>query len=335
MGMREEAFKRFNQIVRDDGKFTKKLPVGRGIKYAVLSDLHAGNGKRPDNFRKNMKIFLKALDYYKRNDFSIILLGDIEEFHQFTLFDICNKYDDSVYDALRKFPVGSVHRVFGNHDIDWALEDPITKKSNQIAVEAIKLGKHVVLTHGQQAEEGYEKDLHVVRLGTTLFKLFEKIFPGGDPRSVTQIPGKKDKIYADWAKESKKIFICGHTHSPIFAGRSIYDWIDIKIQKLNDEIKKFQGNKKKIRKLKNKKVWFRNRKRFLDERRKKTKKPFIKLKSPSYFNSGACLFSDGITNIEIDGTLIRLIHWSKRDLVREQIWEDEDMSGILNIDITA
>lgn len=335
MGMRDEAFNRFNQILRDDGKFTKKLPVGRGHKYAVLSDLHAGDGKKPDNFRKNMKSFLKALSYYKRNNFSIILLGDIEEFHQFTLFDICNKYDDSVYDALRKFPEGSVHRVYGNHDIDWALEDPITRKGSQIAVEGIKLGNHIILTHGHQAEAGYEKDLHVVRLGTTLYKLVESIFPGGDPYSVTQIPGKKDKIYADWAKDNKKIFICGHTHSPIFAGRSIYDWIVKKIQMINDEIDKSSGDKKKIKKLKNRRVWFRTRKRFLDNRREKTKKPFIKLRSPSYFNSGACLFSDGITNIEIDGTIIRLIHWSKRELVREQIWDDEDMNTILNRDITA
>ena len=329
MSMKEEAFKRFNQILKDDGKLTKKLPFGSGHKYAILSDLHAGDGSRADNFRKNKDIFVKALEYYRRNGYSVILLGDIEEFHQFTLFHICHMYDDSVYNALRKFPEGRVHRVFGNHDIDWTLEDPISRKSNQIAIEAIKLGKHIILAHGHQAEAGYEKDLHVVRLGTTLYKMAENLFFGGSPYSASQIPGKKDKIYADWAKEKKKIFICGHTHAPIFSGRSIYDWIGKKIQKIKDEISRSSGNKEKIKKLKSRRTWLRNRKYFLDNRRKKTKKPFIKLDSPSYFNSGACLFNDGITNIEIDGTVIRLMYWNNKDMVREQMWDDEDLNKIL------
>jgi predicted phosphodiesterase len=329
MGIKENAFARFNQLLADEGDITKRLPVGAGYKYVVFSDLHMGDGSRADNFRKNEDVLVKALKHYKRNKYSVILLGDIEEFHQFTLFHIYRRYANSVYKALKEFVDENTYRVFGNHDIDWALEDPISEKSNTISTEAIKLGNNIIITHGHQAMEGYEEDLHIVRLGTTFFKMIENLFSSENKLSIAQLPGKKDKIYADWAKENRKIFICGHTHAPVFMGRSMYEWMNEKIPQLKDEIDRASKNENKQKKLKNKRRRMMNYRRSLEDKQKAMKKPFLKLKSPYYFNPGSGIFKDGITNIEIDETRMRLIFWSNKDLSKEQIWGYFDISNFV------
>ena len=169
-------------------------------------------------------------------------------------------------------------------------------------------------------------------------RLTESILGPKNSYSVTQLPGDKDKIYADWAKEKKKIIICGHTHKPVFASRSIFDWVDIKIQMLNREIEREEssGNKDKVKYLKNRRLWYNNRYKFV-KRQLEAGMSYVRLDpdSPYYFNSGGGIYRDGITNIEIDGNIIRLVYWRNKDEQREQIWGDEDMNKILGRDISG
>jgi metallophosphoesterase superfamily enzyme len=137
MADKQEFVKRLDDLLGPQGeRFVKRLPAGGGRKYAVLSDLHIGDGGAADNFRQNAEVLRKALGYYQNNDYEVILLGDIEEFHQFNLFSITGTYNDSVYGFLRNFGPGRVHRVFGNHDADWALEDPLYDVPRSIAVSS-------------------------------------------------------------------------------------------------------------------------------------------------------------------------------------------------------
>ena len=55
-----------------------------------------------------------------------------------------------------------------------------------------------------------------------------------------------------------------------------------------------------------------------------------KLEAPNYFNSGGCIYYDGMTNIEIQGSKIRLVYWENKDNTRELIWDEMDMNKILN-----
>ncbi|MDH4272806.1 MAG: hypothetical protein OEW18_12620, partial [Candidatus Aminicenantes bacterium] len=205
MGMKEEAWAKFDELLQDDRGLIKELPVGAGHNYAIFSDLHIGDGTKADNFRRNADVFIKALEHYKTRDFSLILLGDIEEFHQFDLTKILAKYDQTVYAFIRKNFQGTVFRVNGNHDIDWIWKDPILEDELITAMAAVKLGRNILCTHGHQAVEAFEKDLHVVRLGTTIWRIIERLFTFKDPSTVTQLPEKKDGIYAAWAKDRKKI----------------------------------------------------------------------------------------------------------------------------------
>lgn len=340
--MRKEAFERFDMLLKDEGEYTKTLDLGKNHKYAVFSDMHIGDGKdSTDNFRQNEDIFVKALEYYRdaENNYSIILLGDIEEFHQFELIRIIARYNDSVYDALRKFPKERVHRVFGNHDIDWALEDPLSIKQKKIAAEAIKLKKDgyviMMLTHGHQAEETYEQDLHTVRFGTTFYKIVERLGKVRSQSLLRQKPGHKDEIYDDWAEENKKILVCGHTHCPIFASHYIdYDWMINKHDEIKNEIEKIKdkGDREEIKRLRKRKEWLYRESKDISNRIKST--GFSPPKSPKrslsryYYNSGACLFRDGISNIEIEEDMIRLVYWFNGDDQREMLWQSRISSII-------
>lgn len=323
---------RLEDLLKTSSKAVKHLPVGEGHKYVVYSDLHVVNKRYQDRFKRNETVAVESMNYYQQNGYSVILLGDIEEFHRVDSASILKEYEQTLYDALRAFPSEKVHRVFGNHDIEWSLTDPIFPDSEALAAEVIKLGENIILTHGHQAEEFYEKDLHIVRFFTTLARLKENILGPENKYSYTQLPGKKDKIYADWAKKNQKILICGHTHNPICASRSIFGWVDIKIQKLDSEIQQARaaGNKTKVKELKKRRLFFVNRKKFV-ERKIEAGMTYTDLdpENSYYFNSGGGIYYDGITNIEIEGNIIRLVHWGNKDYQREQVWGDENINTIL------
>jgi predicted phosphodiesterase len=329
---------RLEELLHTLKPIVKLLPVGEGYKYVVYSDFHVADKKPQDRFKRNETVAVESLNYYRQNGYSVILLGDIEDFHRVDSADILKKYEQSLYQALRAFPPEKVHRVFGNHDIEWSLTDPIFPDREAFAVEAIKLGENIILTHGHQVEEFYEKDLHIVRVFATLARLKENILGPKNKYSFTRLPGEKDKIYADWAIKNKKILICGHTHNPICASRSIFGWVDIKIQTLDAEIReaKSAGDKSKVKELKKRRLWFDNRKKFT-ERRIEVGIKYTDLdpENSYYFNPGGGIYFEGITDIEIDGNIIRLVHWWNEHNQRwnkdhrEQVWGDEDIDKIL------
>jgi predicted phosphodiesterase len=318
--MEKGAIRRFNQLWDDAGKDTLTLDYGFDQKYVIFSDLHIGDGSGADNFRQNKEIFKKALEYYgdPAKDYSLILLGDIEEYHQFPLRKILEEYGASVYDLFQRFE-GKIYRVFGNHDVEWSIRDPLFPGHKRTAYEAIKLKKgnsvDIFITHGHQAVESIEKDIYVVRCGTAIFRELERIFKIKSKSILDWAPGTKDYIYDKWARDKQKIIICGHTHSPVFAKYWLdYQWV---LKKYNDydikynQVKK-TGTQEEIDELKQRKKWLQGKRRYyINQRaqgRRFHKSPHTKL-STHYFNTGAGLFKDAVTNIEIDGDKIRLVYW--------------------------
>jgi len=96
----------------------KKLSTRRN-KYVIISDMHMGNGEKADDFKNNEDAVVRAFNYYQNEGYSLILLGDVEELWQFTAEEVADRYNDSVYEAIRAFGDDRVYRVFGNHDFDW------------------------------------------------------------------------------------------------------------------------------------------------------------------------------------------------------------------------
>ena len=52
---------------------------------------------------------------------------------------------------------------------------------------------------------------------------------------------------------------------------------------------------------------------------------------PFYFNCGGGIFRNGMTNLEIDGKIIRMAYWNNETKEREKIWGDFDMGTMVPI----
>ena len=311
-------------------------------KYAVFSDLHLGDGKGADNFFHNEETMKYALEYYKENGYNLILLGDIEELWQFYLYEILGRYDESLYNILRSFPENKVHRVFGNHDKEWAnIQDPIkNRKDIQCgAPEAIMLDDKIFLVHGHQGDLTSEKNSWSSRYWVRVFRgvepILRKIINKGPDATKSQIPKEREKSYYNWAKKNKIILICGHTHRAIFASRSYYDYLIKEIEKKENEKKEIPSDKKDeilkisktIKKLKKEK-----------KREKIRGRDINSLEHDGeligcYFNTGCGIFKKGITSIEIEKDKIRLVKWKNGDSTdlekrRKLLWDELNLSKI-------
>ena len=319
----------------------------KGIKYAIFSDLHLGDGGSADDFIHNKETLETALTYYNRNGYNLILLGDIEELWQFDLEQVINKYNDSVYKKMRDFGNARVYRVYGNHDYEWCSpDDPAMKnpEKHKGAPEALKMKDSnsetkILLVHGHQGSIDSDKNSWISRfLVRGVFKPFEPVakflkFYGHPSATKSQVTTDYEQIMYAWAKKEKVILICGHSHRAIFASKSYADRLEDEIAELQadnlahrTEKKRVKKNMKKINRLNKKLDEEKDKGRDIDPT-EPDKEPL-----PCYFNTGCGLYTDGITNIEIVDDEIKLVKWH-RDTAKKprfEVYEEEKLCEMID-----
>jgi UDP-2,3-diacylglucosamine pyrophosphatase LpxH len=198
----------------------------RGKRIVMFSDMHLGDGGKADDFRHNHMAFGRALDFYLKENYTVILLGDIEEFWQFDSERVFKEYDSTVYKKFRAFKEGFFYRVYGNHDSEWGTpRDPARAVAgeSEVASVALKLRDkdgtaRILLIHGHQGDEESDKHSWSSRFFVRLYKIVEPIIKIDRLASATKCQIIKDyeRILYTWAKNSKVILICGHSHRSIF-----------------------------------------------------------------------------------------------------------------------
>ncbi len=298
-------------------------------KYAMISDVHLGNGGGADNFRDNEAGLVAALEYYSAGGFSIMLLGDIEEFWQFDPYEIEGRYRDTVYRVLRSFGDDRIHRIFGNHDDRWCSPlDPIKNQPYRlgIATEAIKLTwdnhPRILLLHGHQGNIESDRYSALSRIPVRIYRYIEgpinsiKKFLGTYRQLSTMSKIRKDyeRIMYTWAKDNNVILICGHSHRAIFASLSFAERLQKRNKRLEHKLKR-KNEKASLDILEDIKDKMKVIKK--DLQREKRRNMIIESveKSgdvlPRYFNTGCALYSEGLTAIEIVDNEIRLVKWDR------------------------
>ena len=321
---RTRTYKRLTEVY----KKAKKLPT-KDVSYVVISDTHLGDGGPADDFRDNKETLANALCWYRKKGFEVILLGDIEELWQFDLDKIVSQYRASIYSELRLFGRGRVHRVFGNHDIEWRHPSdpaiPGTKTSNRVP-EGLKLSTafdeaSLFLAHGHQGTTYSDKysglGRFVVRNVWTRVEPLARTFSIHENPSEPQSRITKDfeAIRYQWAKNEKIILICGHSHRAIFASKSRAEEL---VEKIEDLELRLQSSKCAQEKRDLRRKLTKVRKMHEDEKDKgRDIDPMEDNPKPCYFNTGCALYTGGITVIEIDKDVLRLIKWHRRHY-REQ-----------------
>ena len=294
-------------------------------KIAILSDLHFGNGGEADDFFNNRNALVQALEHYGSQGYKLILLGDIEEFWQFTLEDIVRRYEQLIYEKFRKFGEQRILRVFGNHDGEWAgLSDPTKGGSAKgvLASEAVKLKDaagqaRLLLVHGHQGTIDSDKFSWFSRFFVRLFRGIEPLarLTGlySNPAATKSMIAKDfERTLYEWARQNKVILVCGHTHRAIFASKSY-------AEKLHQDIAGLRAENSLSRTPKEKR---RENLQKIDELERKLEDEKEKGRVieptdpagdplPCYFNTGCGVYSDGMTAIEIEDDEMRLVKWDR------------------------
>ncbi|MFO7850006.1 MAG: metallophosphoesterase family protein [Spirochaetia bacterium] len=295
-------------------------------KIIVFSDLHVGERNSRDDFMPNSSLFLKTLtDYYLPKGYTLILNGDVEELHRYSLQEINDKWKD-LYEVFDKFASrGRFYKIYGNHDskLFTLPREPIRYHLH----EAIKLeykGKIIFLFHGHQLSYYYQRfnDLMGLFLRYIAKPLRIKHYAvAHDNQKKFTIEQRMYKF----ASENRIISIIGHTHRPLFESMSKVDELNYQIETL---LRNLQRTKKSERSPVEKQV--KGLKKEID-RHVERKGSEISLSNvystntiiPCVFNSGCVLGKRGFTGIEIEGGNISLVHWFDRNTVKHYVREDE------------
>lgn len=251
---------------------SKKISINNQSKIVIMSDCHRGIGDINDNFKKNKNIYGDALNYYYKNGFTYIELGDGDEMWEIEDYDNIIKENIEVFKIIKKFHDNNrLIMLYGNHDIikrnQEILENHFYKYNNinkedellnnLNTYESLILNynnKDIFLIHGHQLDIINSSFWKLTRfLIKNAWKKIEKTAIKDITNNIknNKVENKIEKTLKKWSIKNNKIIIVGHTHNPIYP-------------EIGDSL---------------------------------------------YFNDGSCIHPDGITCIEIENGNISLIKW--------------------------
>ena len=296
-------------------------------KVIIFSDQHKGGRDGADDFMLSETNYLTALDYYDKNEFLLIGLGDCEELWENTLGKVKESYPKT-FDAERKFlDRKSFVKVLGNHDLYWGNDPFAWWQLKKIYNEDVKIYEALILevnvgnsplrifcTHGHQGDAqsdgNWFSKFFVARIWAP-FQAYLRINPNTAAYNTEKKTLHNEIMYEWSSRQQHTLLITGHTHQPVFTSMTHIERLYKNLQsaKANNKIELVAELEKSI---------LQREKEF-----SAISIDYLTMK-PGYFNSGCCCFVDGdITGIEIADGMIRLIKWHKEKDVPERIVLEE------------
>ncbi len=290
----------------------KPISLTEASKWVIFSDLHIGDGGSNDDFKANAPMLQSVLSaYYLKQDFGLILNGDVEELQRFKLKNI-RQYWKSVFDLFDEFQGKSgLHKTIGNHDLDFEQMNPEEAKySHPQSLRLDYKGNSIFIFHGHQASRKFQK--HNQLIGLTL-KYFANPL-GIKNYSVSHSSRKQyniEKRVYHYSAYRKIVSIIGHTHRPLFESLHKVERLRYKIEQLCREyatglannpqevLDAISTNKADLRK-------------YYKQALKTNFQNYVYntiFHIPCLFNSGCVIGKRGMTCIELEGNMIRLVHW--------------------------
>ena len=289
-----------------------EIPLDKHERWVIFSDLHMGEGGSTDDFKRNSSLFTNAISgYYKPQSYGLILNGDVEELQRFKIHKIVKKWR-AVYDLFDHFHENdALYKTIGNHDLELQLMKELPFSYPHY--ESIKLrhkDDHLFVFHGHQASKKYQQ--HNELIGFTL-KYFANPL-GIKSYSVSHSSKKQYKIEKrayGFSSFNKIVSIIGHTHRPLFESLHKVERLKFKIEQLCRE---YDSSSEEERK--NIKIAIKSHKKELKRHFRENKHENFQnsvyntlFHIPCVFNSGCVVGKRGMTCLEIEDGMIRLVHW--------------------------
>ena len=227
---------RLSEVLRN----ASELPFDDSSRMIIFSDLHRGDNSRADDFAPNAPIFVDALNYYLREGFTYIELGDGDELTENSNFDDILRAHTNVFLVMREFYLrGRLHLMFGNHDIIrklpnevrktlYSFMDSVTSRPENL-FEGITLpegillryvtGDALFLVHGHQGDLLNDSLWWLGKFFVRTVWRNLQLLGIKDPSSAAQNTHKGDKVEAEieaWVVANQQALMMGHTHRPYF-----------------------------------------------------------------------------------------------------------------------
>lgn len=286
-------------------------------KFVIFSDQHKGGRNGADDFILAENNYLAALDYYDKNGYTLIGLGDCEELWENTLGKVKESYPKT-FEAEKKFVERKAFvKVLGNHDLYWGNDPFAWWQLKKIYNDDIKVYEALILTttiganqlrvfctHGHQGDAqsdgNWFSKFFVARIWAPL-QAYLRINPNTAAYNTEKKTLHNEIMYEWSARQKDTLLITGHTHQPVFTSLT-------HIERLYKQLQRAKADKNE------------NTIKEVETEIRKREKEFSAVSvdylvmKPTYFNSGCCCFVDGdITGIEITDGFIRLIKWTLKD----------------------
>lgn len=303
-------------------------------KWVIFSDLHMGDGGSTDDFKRNSGLFQVALkDYYLKQDFGLILNGDVEELQRFRLKKIMAKWQ-SVYAILDQFhAAGKLIKTIGNHDLELSLmkELPMPYQHYETFKFNYK-GDHIFIFHGHQASKKFQQHNKLIGF---LLKYFANPL-GIKNYSVAHSSTKQyniEKRAYHYSNYRKVVSIIGHTHRPLFESLHKVERLKYKIEQLCRDYASERSNRtdKVLESIKSYKKELR---KYFNQVKDTNYQNYVYntiFQIPSLFNSGCVIGKRGMTCLEIEKGHIRLVHWFDSDISKKYLqktgYQSEQIAG--------
>jgi UDP-2,3-diacylglucosamine pyrophosphatase LpxH len=305
------TFERLDEHLSNAQRVGVSTDSGR---FIFLSDAHKWDRTDVDRFNSVEQVYLSALKYYNEQDFSLVLLGDIEEGAGCNLSDVVNHYPRT-FEAEAKFLPNRYWRVYGNHDHDWKKKEvrALLDRAMDSQVEvypALVLGDNVMVVHGHEGDFFSDEVRGVIQIALRLFKkLFERLKRHSiNTAENSRVRDRRAKLLYKWGKRNGMLIIAGHTHAAYFES--------ISLTRLNSKLVRHLEHKVKAmpqsRLLAGERENLERKKRFMEvhDRFWKKNRSLPRGSLPLYFNTGCCKYDDGLTGIEIAEGNISLVKWT-------------------------
>jgi hypothetical protein len=288
---KEIVFKSLTNLYNTTEKDSRVKRITRDCKEAkfiIFSDQHKGDKSAADDFKTNELNYIAALNYYNKNGFSFINLGDSEELWKFKAANILPANKES-FEAEAAFQPKRLYKTFGNHDLIWKnkadvffllkkyLKMPLhVHEGIVLKLKCTNSFLNILLTHGHQGDAMSDNNWFSTWLVAHVWMPVQRFLRinVNTPSKDYSLRNEHNIMMSEWSGQQQNLLlITGHTHVPVFASGRYFNHPSNNMDGIE------QSNIK-----------------------------------PSYFNTGCCCFSDGdITGIEIEDSFIRLIKWRHKD----------------------
>ena len=235
------ANKRANKRLTRAFKHATRIPFDSNSKFIFFSDCHRGDDSVSDEFIRNQNIFLHALNYYYKENYVYLEVGDGDELWEYKNFSVIRLAHTDVFTAIKKFfDTGRFIMLYGNHNIYlkskhfvktnyYEFYDEYNQKKVDLfkglePKEALVLqyknnNQKILVLHGHQGDIMNDQFWFISMLLLRYLWRYLHLVGFDNPTSPARNLFKRHKverIYDEWIRRRRVMLICGHTHRPKF-----------------------------------------------------------------------------------------------------------------------